>query len=427
MGLFGKKKDKDGDGGDSNRSALFGSRKGKASPGGQNPYAAPAANADPYAQPPPSYSSPGGQDASYRQEKTPAVTGPGQGFGQQRPGGYGAGGGSYGSQSGYGNDRFGGGSGSAPPQRPGGYGGLGRTASNDTMTTDAGRNELFGNAPQRQQAQPPQQQAPGGSGQSAAYGGGAAGGYGATPGGYGTYEDRKLTAEEQEEEDIDATKQEIKFMKQKDVASTRNALRLAEQALETGRGTLATMASQGERIHKYIDYTERNLDLASIQSDRASGQTKELTRVNASMFSVVPNPFTGNSKREREMQRKMDEHQNARDTREATARAKWESGARANEVQRSMQTAGQQQKNKSSLEERAKYQFESDEEGDAMEKEINENLGQLHGMARGLNQLGRAMGEEVDQQNVHITRITGKTDMVDDKIARNRLKLDRIR
>jgi uncharacterized protein YdcH (DUF465 family) len=48
-------------------------------------------------------------------------------------------------------------------------------------------------------------------------------------------------------------------------------------------------------------------------------------------------------------------------------------------------------------------------------------------MAKGLNQLGRAMGEEVDQQNVHITRITGKTDEVDDKIARNRLKLERIR
>ena len=47
-------------------------------------------------------------------------------------------------------------------------------------------------------------------------------------------------------------------------------------------------------------------------------------------------------------------------------------------------------------------------------------------MARNLNQLGRAMGEEVDNQNTHITRITGKTDSVDDKIARNRLKLDRI-
>jgi uncharacterized protein YdcH (DUF465 family) len=47
--------------------------------------------------------------------------------------------------------------------------------------------------------------------------------------------------------------------------------------------------------------------------------------------------------------------------------------------------------------------------------------------AKQLNGLAGAMGTEVDQQNVHIARITGKTDQVDDKIARNRLKLERIR
>jgi hypothetical protein len=207
MGLFGKKKDKVAEGEDSNRNALFGSRKGKDSPAAQNPYAAPAASSDPYTQPPPSYSSTGGQNAPFGQDKTPSVTGPGQSYGQ-RPGGYGAQQGSYGSQSGYGNDRFGGAGGSAPPQRPGGYGGLGRTASNDTMATEAGRNELFGNAPQRQQAQAPPQHQSGGYGQSGAYGdnsqsggygAGAPGAYGSTPGGYGAYEDRQLTAEEQEE------------------------------------------------------------------------------------------------------------------------------------------------------------------------------------------------------------------------------------
>ncbi|EOA88803.1 Protein transport protein S9 plasma membrane t-SNARE [Exserohilum turcicum] len=424
MGLFGKKKDKGAEAEDSNRSALFGNRKGKESPAAQNPYAAPPAN-DPYAQPPPSYSN-SGPDNSFRQEKTPAVTGPGQSYGQQS-GGYGAQGGSYGAQSGYGNDRYGGG---GATQRPGGYGGLGRTPSNDTMATDAGRNELFGNAAQRQQARP--QQESGGYGQSGAYGdsqsgaygGGASGGYGSTPGGYGTYEDRQLTAEEQEEEDIKATKQEIKFIKQQDVSSTRNALRLAEQALETGRGTLSTMAAQGERIHN----TERNLDLAAIQSDRASGQTKELARINASMFSIVPNPFTGNSKREKEMQRAMDQHARDRETREATNKAAWESNARANAAQRGLQTAGAGiGGNKASLAQRSKYQMEPDSEDDEMENEIENNLDQLHIAAKSLNHLGRAMGEEADRQNEHITRITGKTDNVDDKIARNRLKLDRIR
>lgn len=116
MGFLKKKGGDDVD--DANRSALF-SRKAKASPANSaNPYAAPPAN-DPYAQQPPPYS--GGND-SFRQEKSPAVTGPGQRFG----GGYSSQGGSFGGRggAGYGADRFGGaGLPSAPNRRPGGYGG----------------------------------------------------------------------------------------------------------------------------------------------------------------------------------------------------------------------------------------------------------------------------------------------------------------
>lgn len=41
--------------------------------------------------------------------------------------------------------------------------------------------------------------------------------------------------------------------------------------------------------------------------------------------------------------------------------------------------------------------------------------------------LGKAMGEEIDSQNKHIDRIINKTDKVDDQIAVNRARLDRIR
>jgi hypothetical protein len=61
-----------------------------------------------------------------------------------------------------------------------------------------------------------------------------------------------LTAEEQEEENVNADKQEIKFLKQQDVSSTRNALRLAQQAEETGRDTLARLGTQSESILKYV-------------------------------------------------------------------------------------------------------------------------------------------------------------------------------
>jgi len=202
MGLFKKK---GGEEDDANRSALFGSRKGKASPAGSNPYA----------NPPPPYQ--GGASESLRQEKSPAVTAQGQQYGTNPNRGYQADGGAYG--GGYGSERYGNAGADQGSRRPGGYGGLGPADPND----DADRGALFGGAADRYQQRQQATQQPGGNsyGQSGAYGSEAPGGYGSGP----SYDDRQLTAEEQEEEDISATKNEIKFMKQQDVSSTRNALR----------------------------------------------------------------------------------------------------------------------------------------------------------------------------------------------------------
>jgi len=82
---------------------------------------------------------------------------------------------------------------------------------------------------------------------------------------------------------------------------------------------------------------------------------------------------------------------------------------------------------KSSLAERSKYQFEADSEDEGMEDEIDQNLDLLHGAAGRLKNLSLAMGEEVDAQNRHIERIGGKVDRVDDEIALNRSRLDRIK
>jgi hypothetical protein len=51
----------------------------------------------------------------------------------------------------------------------------------------------------------------------------------------------------------------------------------------------------------------------------------------------------------------------------------------------------------------------------------------LHGAAKRLNQLSRAMGDEADTQNVHLARVGDKTDKVDDQIAMNRARLDRFK
>ena len=149
--------------------------------------------------------------------------------------------------------------------------------------------------------------------------------------------------------------------------------------------------------------------------------------LNKSMFAMhVSNPFTASSRRQARDDKIMENHHRDREARDATRRAAWESSARQDNNQRAVQGAGAGAK-KSSLAERAKYQFEADSEDDEMENEIDSNLDALHGAAKRLNQLGRAMGDEVDTQNKHIDRIIGKTDKVDDQIAMNRARLDRIK
>jgi hypothetical protein len=145
------------------------------------------------------------------------------------------------------------------------------------------------------------------------------------------------------------------------------------------------------------------------------------------MFAVhVSNPFTAKSRAEEKDRRVLEKSRNDREQRDATRKAAWESNARQDESNRAMAGMSGAGK-KATLADRAKFQFEADSEDDEMENEIDSNLDALHGAARRLNHLGRAMGQEVDTQNTHIDRIIGKTDKVDDQIAMNRARLDRIK
>ena len=59
---------------------------------------------------------------------------------------------------------------------------------------------------------------------------------------------------EENEEDVEAIKQQTKFVKQESVNSTRNALRMAREAEETARGTINRLGSQsGSSRFSYYD------------------------------------------------------------------------------------------------------------------------------------------------------------------------------
>ena len=442
---FGKKGE---DGEDSNRLALFGSRSKSKSPAPTaNPYAQPTGvPPDPYTQakmkvynpPAPSsasksrYDEPnGGGYAGGNRYGTDDKASEKNGYGGAnsndnrygaQSGGYGGGGygaDRYGTSGGYGGDRYGTSGGSAASQTTsrygaGGYGGLGGD-SFDTAAEEK-RNELFGGAKDRLQQKsqqnanygqpPPYEEGGQPPSQSSGYGGSASQGYGGP-----TYQDRQLTAEEEEEEDVSATKQQIRFMKQEDVSSTRNALRIAQQAEETGRDTLARLGAQGEHIHN----TEKNLDLSHNQNRIAEEKARELKTLNKSMFAVhVSNPFTAGARRSARDQAVIDKHLDEREQREATRRAGYQTNQRLQKTFKELEPGapGYGQPRGKNLAERAKYQFEADSEDEEMENEIDSNLDALSGATGRLNALARATGQEVDEQNRHLDRIADKVSLL---------------
>ena len=413
---LGKKSDDD----DSGRKALFGSRSKNKSPApSNNPYANPAAPPDPYTQakmnagivpgaqqgggprapPGAGYGLPSGpaMKKGYGDMGAPnsdSMGNPGYGAAQAGyPDNKGYGDNKYGNQAGYGQERYGNNPyGSSQPAggRPGGYGGLG-AVDDDPSSNDANRDELFGGARERVQQR-------------------GSAGYGAPPPPYGTepapnggqersygaYGDRQLTAEEEEEEDVSSAKQEIRRLKQQDISSTRNALRVAAEAEETGRNTLARLGAQGERLHN----TDRNLDLAGNHQRIAEEKAKELKIANRSMFRAhVDNPFTSRG-RERRDQEILDKHQSERQQRDMTRQTAFESDQRMNNNFKSLGQPGPGgAKPKSSLADRAKYQFEADSEDDEMEDEIERNLGEIGDVTGRLHKLAVAQGNEIESQN----------------------------
>ena len=55
---------------------------------------------------------------------------------------------------------------------------------------------------------------------------------------------RPKKVEEENEEDVEGIKQQMRTTKQESLASTRNALRLAREAEETARNTVTRLGSQ---------------------------------------------------------------------------------------------------------------------------------------------------------------------------------------
>ncbi|KAH7326752.1 hypothetical protein B0I35DRAFT_508903 [Stachybotrys elegans] len=404
---------------DSNRNALFGRKKASPAAQSDNPYAQQNAS-DPYAD-----SQKYANMTPYQKARAEVGGGPG---GAPSPAPQNSGPGGYGApSSGYGADRYGSGGGygsnrynSAPPpaasaRGPGGYGGFGRQGDEP----DDNRDALFSGAQERQANKQQSGPAGGAYGQTGATG--SPGAQGGTYGGYG--EDRELTAEEQEEADVQNILAEKRRIQQESASSVGRSLAMAQAANEVGRATLARLGAQGERLHN----TEKNLDLAANQNKIAQDRAAELKTLNRSMFAVhVGNPFTSKQRQARADEQVMERHRSEREQREATRREGYNATQRMESTFRDINNAGgpRPQARKKDY---GKFNLDDEEGADEIEDQIDDGLNELSNQVSMMNMVGRAIGREVDQQNNQIGRIMEKSDAVDDATRMNRERLARIK
>lgn len=191
------------------------------------------------------------------------------------------------------------------------------------------------------------------------------------PGGYGYGEEAPKTAEQIEQDEVEATTHEIKQYKKDTVSSSANARRMAEQTEALARETLGRLNEQGERIYN----TERNLDLASNQNVLAKQKAGELKTLNRSMFAVhVDNPFTAKKREQAMLNIASEKRRDERDMHGATRADQFQSQARHQEHQRQVRDAAPPPRTQRNFAERSKYQFDASDEDDDMEDQIEDNL-----------------------------------------------------
>lgn len=183
------------------------------------------------------------------------------------------------------------------------------------------------------------------------------------------------------------------------------------------------MDEQSERLAR----VEQHLDMTKAYKNRAEDDAKQIKALNRSIF--IPNiQFNKEKKRQAEEQRLMDRHLEEKAEREQTRRdveAKnkiMENTYRDNNRKPFGNTSSA---GKKGLTGRSKYQFEADEEDDDMENEIDGNLDELSAAASRLNNLAKAQGSIIGQQNETLGRTVDKAAVLDEDLVRgtHRMKM----
>lgn len=249
--------------------------------------------------------------------------------------------------------------------------------------------------------------------------------------GYKTFEElqQEEQARQQQEEDeaVDEVKQEIRFTKQSSVQSTRNTLRMAQEAEMSGMNTIGMLGHQNNQFGDI----ENNLDLMYAHNRVADDKIGELKKLNRSMFAVhVGNPF--NSKRRarekaetmknRKIEEKMLQEEKLQHVQSSSRRME-----DAMNPTREPISTGDRYKREEILKRAKKFQFENDEEDDMMEVEIDRNLDQIGQVSGRLRKLALASGDELDAQRKRLYKMEDNTDDMDIRLHMNTQRMAGIR
>lgn len=229
----------------------------------------------------------------------------------------------------------------------------------------------------------------------------------------------------EEDEEVDEIKQQIRFTKQSSVASTRNTLKMAQDAELAGMNSLGMLGHQSEKLNN----VERNLNLMKVQNRVAEDKVAELKRLNRNILAVhVGNPFTSKRKvREAEERIKNQRMQDKMQQEETTTQLMSSTNRIENALNDERHSVRERYQRDQALERAKKYQFENDEEDDEMEFEIDRNLDKIGQVSGRLKKLAIAAGQEIDSQQSRIKRIEEDADDMDIRIHLNTSRLTNIR
>jgi protein transport protein SEC9 len=214
------------------------------------------------------------------------------------------------------------------------------------------------------------------------------------------------------DDDVEAIKQEIRFVKQDSLASTRNAIRIGLEAEEQGRNSLARLGDQSEKLSG----VERGLDVSAANARIAEEKARELKKLRRSMFAVsMGNPFTAKSRAEEEEARIMARHELERMEREKNRREAYESTQRVNDALKPKysKSGAKSGGGRSTITARSAYAFEEDDEDVEVERDINANLNTLGDITSRLKGLALATQGEIEAQNQKLDTIADKVLFID--------------